>query len=397
MRATRIEQKRRGDSLVRRGTLRVVHACAAAVIVAGMVFGGAVVPGETLTFPSTADEVKQGAQIAKQVESQARLVTDPAQVARLTRIGGVMDRVVERQDLTYHFQIVASPVVNSFAIPGGWVYVTEGMMQFVRTDDELAAVLGHELTHINHRHYYIQQERLSHMMPAMIIGLAIAVLAQSPGPLVAEQAVVQGTMSTYQRDLEEDADLTSVADLMKTSYSPVAMLTVMEHLAQTERLSGEPSVAGTISADHPEPEDRVAYLQADLERLHVPIIRRIPEGYLRITMDPPAASGDQPVTIRVDGRPVLTLGTTVGGQTPAQRAQAVAARLNDFFNEDPAPYDVHVSTLLGRTSVLGREIDLYDVTAEDAAYARLEPGAFAQSVRSSLAQAIDDAPYNRGY
>ncbi len=368
-------------------------AVAAAVV---MMLAGAA-PGEGLTFPSTANEVKQGAEFAKQIESQYRLVTDPAQVARLVRIGGVMDKVVERQDLPYHFQIVASPVVNSFAIPGGWVYVTEGMMRFVRTDDELAAVVGHELTHINHRHYYIQQDRLRHMTPAMLIGLALSVLAQSPGPMMAEQAVVTGTMSSYQRDLEQDADLTSVADLLKTQYSPVAMLTVMEHLAQAQRLSGAPSVAGTINADHPEFDERVAYIKADLERRHIPIIRRIPEGYLRIATDPPTPSGDQPVTIRVDGRPVITLAASVGGQTPAQRAQAVVAQLNQFFNEDPAPYDVHVSTLAGRTSVLGREFDLYDVAPEDAANAHLDLGAFAQSVRAGLAQVIDNAPYNRGY
>lgn len=396
MRLTRSVTRDHGTSAGIHGARGVLRACAG-VFAIGALLGAFLTRGETLTFPSTADEVKLGTQIDKQIESQYRVVTDPAQVARLNRIGDVMDKVVERQDLTYHFLIVSSPVVNSFAIPGGWVYVTEGMMRFVRSDDELAAVVGHELTHINHRHYYIQQDRLNHMTPAMIIGLAVAVLAQSPGPLMAEQAVVQGTMSTYQRDLEQDADLTSVANLAKTPYSPVAMLTVMEHLAQAARLSGQPRAAGTISADHPEPEDRVVYIKADLERRHVPIVRRIPEGYLRIALDPPAATGDQPVTIRVEGRPVLTLGATVGGQTPAQRAQAVVARLNQFFNEDPAPYDVRVSTLAGRTSVLGREIGLYDVTTEDAAYDHLDPSALAQSVRSSLAQAIGSAPYNRGY
>jgi hypothetical protein len=327
-----------------------------------------------------------------------RIIDEARSIEReAMHLGNVVDKVVERQDLTYHFSIVASPIVNSFAIPGGWVYVTEGMMRFVRTDDELAAVIGHELTHINHRHYYIQKDRMNHMTPAMVIGLALAVLAQSPGPLVAEEAVVQGTMSSYQRDLEEDADLTSIAYLMKTPYSPVGMLTVMEHLAQAERLSGLPSAAGTISADHPEPQERAAYLKADLERLHIPIIRRITEGYLRIALDPPTATADQPVTIQVDGRPVLTLGATVDGQTPLQRAQPVVARLNQFFNEDPAPYDVRVSTLVGRTTILGREIPLYDVVPDDAVHEHLDPNAFAQSVRSSLAQVIGNAPYNRGY
>src|SRR5947209_8406136 len=86
----------------------------------------------------TADEIALGAQAAKEIESQYRVVTDPAMVERLTRVGGVVARVVDRQELTYRFKILDIPGVNALGVPGGWVYVTKGMMRFVRTDDELA-------------------------------------------------------------------------------------------------------------------------------------------------------------------------------------------------------------------------------------------------------------------
>ncbi len=353
-------------------------------------------PVAALTFPSAADETKFGATIAKQIETHYRLVTEPPLVERITTVGAALTKVVNRQDLTYHFLIVQSPAVNSFSVPGGWVYITQGMMQFVRTDDELAAVLAHELAHIDHRDYYIEQDRESHLTPAMWAALAVSILAQSPGPFLAAQFGIQGSMSSFEQDIEQNADATAVSYLAKTSYSPVAMLTVLEHLAETDRLSGQ-QAADEMVQDHPDENKRVADVRADLQQLGIPIVRRTAEGYLRISLDPPSPAAGQPVTIRVDGRPVLTLGAVVGGQMPLQRAQTVVEQLNEFFNTDPAPYDVRVSALLGQFSVIGAQMVLYRVAPEDAGYAHVDGDTLASTVRTQLAQAIDNAPYNRKF
>lgn len=352
--------------------------------------------GGDQAWPSTADEAKFGAQIAKEIESQYRVVTDPAQVERVTRLGETVARFVERQDLQYHFKILSVGVVNSFAIPGGWVYVTEGMMKFARSDDELAAVLAHELTHINHRHYYIQAERSKSMTPWLVLAAALSVLARSPAPLLGAGAGTTGAMSTYQRDLEKDADLTGIAYLTKTSFAPVGMLTLMEHLAQTERLSGLPDDMG-IYQDHPRPGERVVYIYNDLMRRGIPIVRRLSEGYLKLTLAPRTPEGTRPVTILVDGEPVLTLGVALNGQSPADRAQAVMAQLNAFFNRDPAPYDVRAVNVLDRWSVVGSETVLVEVMPQDAAFLQATPRELAEDIRARLARAIAAAPYNRKY
>jgi len=347
------------------------------------------------SFPPTADEVRFGAQIAKEIESRYRLVTDPAQVGRITRIGETVVRGVERQDLTYRFKIVQIAGVNALSIPGGWVYVTAGMMRFVRTDDELAAVLAHELTHINHRHYYVQQQRSSSMTVGMILAAALSVLAKSAAPLIAAQAGTQAALATYQRDLERDADLTGIGYLMKTSYTPVAMLTLMEHLAQADRFSGHPDESSF--EDHPKPDERVVYIREDLARRHIPIVRRVAEGYLKILVDPSPASSGPPVTVRVDGQPILTVGVTADGRTHAERAAALAARLDAFFNLDPAPYDVRTVMLLDRWRVIGGETVLFEVTPQDAAFAGTTAGELAADVRARLARVIAAAPYNRKF
>lgn len=351
--------------------------------------------GADQTFPPTADEAKLGAQVAKEIESQYRVVTNPTEVERITRLRETLTRFVERQDLDYHFKILSVGAVNSFAIPGGWVYVTEGMMRFVRSDDELAAVLAHELTHINHRHYYIQAARSRGMTPFLVLAAALSVLARSPAPLMGVGAGTTGAMSSYQRDLEKDADLNGISYLTKTSYSPVAMLTLMEHLAQSERLSGQPDDLG-IYQDHPRPAERVAYIHNDLMQRGIPIVRRLAERYLKVTLVP-APEGAQLVTILVDGQPVLTLGAAVDGQSPTDRAQAVIARLDAFFNHDPAPYDVRAVNVLDRWSVVGDETVLFDVTLPDAAFLQVTPRELAEIIRARLAGVITAAPYNRKF
>jgi Zn-dependent protease with chaperone function len=352
-------------------------------------------PAAAVAFPSTADEIKFGAQVAHDIESHYRIINDAAQVARLTRVGEAVARVVERQDLNYHFKIVAVPGINALSIPGGWVYVTAGMMRFVRSDDELAAVLAHELTHINHRHYYIQADRERRMTPALLVALAVSVLARSPVPIFGAQISLASVMNDYQRDLEHEADLNGITYLTKTAYNPVAMLTLMEHLAQESRFTGQPGPTGM--EDHPLPQERVAYILQDLQSLHIPIVRRPVEGYLRIAMDPAQPAGASPVTIRVDGQPIVTLGAAVDGQTPGDRAAALAARLNTFFNRDPEPFDVRAVPVAGRWNIVGGEIPLFEVTPQDAAFAQMTPEALAEDIHGKLARVISAAPYIRKF
>ncbi len=85
------------------------------------------------------------------------------------------------------------------------------------------------------------------------------------------------------------------------------------------------------------------------------------------------------------------------GQTPAERAQGVLARLNTFFNRDPAPYDPHVAAIQERWSVIGAETVVFDVTPQDAAFARMTSEALAQDIKTRLSRVIAAAPYNRKF
>lgn len=344
----------------------------------------------------TSDEVKLGAQAAKEIESHYRVVTDPVMNERLTAVSDTLVRVVDRQDIQYQFKIIDIPGVNALGVPGGWVYVTRGMMKFVRSDHELAAVVAHELTHVAHRHYFIQQERQKRMLPALIIATALSVLARSAAPLYGVAISTQGALANYQRDLEKEADLTGISYLAKTNYSPVAMLTLMEHLAQADKLTGQPDY-GELYYDHPKPDERVAYIQRDLVTRGVPIVRRIAQAYLQLALDPQVPVDNQPVTILVDGRPIIQLGAAAAGQPVAERAKAMLDRLSLFFNTDPGPYDVRAVNITDQWSVIGGQTRLFDVTAQDAAFSKMSPQALAEQFRKQLADVITFDTRNRKF
>jgi predicted Zn-dependent protease len=344
----------------------------------------------------TSDEVKLGAEIAKEIESHYRVVTDPAMVARVNRVSVALVPVVDRQDITYRFRIIDVLGVNALSIPGGWVYITRGMMRFVRSDDELAAVMAHELTHVAHRHYYIQQKRQNAMLPAMIVAAAISVLAHSAAPIAGVGMMTQGAMANYQRDLEKEADLTGVSFLVKTNYSPVAMLTLLEHLSQSDKLTGQLDL-GDFYLDHPRPDERVAYVQQDLIARGIPIARRTAERYLRIALEPAESPSGDPVAVVVDGQTVIQIGASVEGQTPSERARALAAHLDKFFNTDPAPFDVRVVNVLDRWAVVGGQTPLFEVTPQDAAFAKGSSQAVAEELRARLAQVLSSAPYYKKF
>jgi hypothetical protein len=304
--------------------------------------------------------------------------------------------VVDRQDISYHFRIIDVPGVNALGVPGGWIFITRGMMKFVRSDDELAAVVAHELTHVAHRHYYIQQKRQNAMIPEMIIAAALSVLARSVGPMLAGQMMTQGAMANYQRDLEKEADLTGVSYLVKSTYSPVAMLTLLEHLSQVDKLTGQVDL-GDYYLDHPRPEERAAYVQQDLIARGIPISRRAAEGYLRIEVDPAGPASADPAVVVVDGVPVIRIGASAQGQTPADRARALAARLDKFFNTDPEPFDVRVVNVLDRWAVVGGQTPLFEVTPQDATFAGGSSQAVAEELRARLSQVLSAAPYYRKF
>jgi len=151
--------------------------------------------------------------------------------AYVQKIGERVANNSHRSNLIYRFTVLDSPEVNAFALPGGYIYVTRGILSYLNSEDELAAVLGHEVGHVTARHAVRRHST------STITGIAGAILASQSGVQGAGQ--VANLLSTalvrgYGREHELEADRLGAEYLARTGYEPDAMLRVVRILKNQE-------------------------------------------------------------------------------------------------------------------------------------------------------------------
>ncbi|MHB8882311.1 MAG: M48 family metalloprotease [Thermodesulfovibrionales bacterium] len=160
----------------------------------------------------------------------------------------------------YHFALLASTEVNAFACPGGLIFITRGMLNSVKNEEELAAVLAHEIAHISHRDG-IEAIKKSRWTEALtVIGTTAAKQYGSSGvsQLVGifegsiDDIVKTLVVNGYSRSQEYDADKTAVGYLAKAGYDPSAMRSFLDRLAEQKKESD-----GGMLKTHPSTKDRI--------------------------------------------------------------------------------------------------------------------------------------------
>ena len=202
---------------------------------------------------SEGQEIAMGQQGAQSVEATFGLYPDEALQAYVSRIGMSMAAKSERPDIPWRFGVVEDAAINAFALPGGPVYFTRGILTHMNSEAEMASVMGHEIGHITARHSAQQMTRAS----ALQLGLGV-------GSILSEQiASVAGAanmglgllMLRYGRDAETQADELGFRYMMTDGYDPRAMRDMFTMLS---RVSGGEGRLPTWLATHPYPEDRLA-------------------------------------------------------------------------------------------------------------------------------------------
>lgn len=192
----------------------------------------------------------------------------PELTAYVNSVGQLVAATAERKDVTYTFTVLNTPDVNAFAVPGGYVYITRGLLALADNEAEMAGVLGHEIGHINARH---TAERMGQQQKAQweVLGATLlgAILggnagANLAGGVVQQHAQVQ--LAQYSQQQEFEADSLGVRYLKRSTYDPQAMASFLADLrAQSQleaKLAGKnPNVvdANNMLASHPRTVDRV--------------------------------------------------------------------------------------------------------------------------------------------
>ncbi len=175
-------------------------------------------------------------------------------------VGKKLVGVCRRRDIDYHFTVLDTDQVNAFAVPGGYVYITRGMLAYLNSEAELAGVLGHEIGHIVGRDSaaLISQSMIAQL--ATIAGVAGAAASESGGDLaMATNQLFNSLMLGFSREREYLADEQSVEYTFKAGYDPQQIISFMQTLSY---LSQGPAGHEQYLMTHPFIFDRIARVEA---------------------------------------------------------------------------------------------------------------------------------------
>jgi beta-barrel assembly-enhancing protease len=300
------------------------------------------------SFSAERDLIKEqqlGKKLAEDMEKKYEVVEDLNQNLSITEIGNKLGKASELEGMKYHFKILKEEGPNAFSIPGGYIYVTYDLFDYIQSDDELAGILAHEIAHIIHNHA-LKQTRDNTKFSLLTI-LAV-LLTREPDVALLGKLTTITFLNQYSRDYEEEADLTAINLLIKVGYNPVGFLTYLER--QYAREMFKPSVDLGIFQTHPDTKDRVAYVKKTLEEKGIEINKRATTDYLKVNIKYIYEESFCTGTIYIDNIPILILSFPENDKIYLKMIEATQ-NLEKFLSIDLAPYEINV-LIEGTTSTL---------------------------------------------
>lgn len=204
-----------------------------AVLLTGCVSFNPVTGERELILISSAEEIRMGRKFSSQVPKRQKMLRDERVVGRVKRIGAKIAEQRWRKEIQYEFDVIDDDkVVNAFAYPGGFIFVTTGLLNKLKRDDDVAAVLAHEVGHVEARH------SVKSLQAAMIThGLTSAILGGEGKEVERKLASISTALVNlrFSRRHELQADSIGIKYAFRAGFDPWGMINVLEVLAQQEK------------------------------------------------------------------------------------------------------------------------------------------------------------------
>ncbi|PKP57691.1 hypothetical protein CVT91_10050 [Candidatus Atribacteria bacterium HGW-Atribacteria-1] len=281
-------------------------------------------------------EQQLGKKLSVNIEKKYEAVEDLDKNSLLREIGNKLARNSELKGMNYHFKILNIEGPNAFSIPGGYIYVTYDLFDYIQSDDELAGILAHEIAHVIHNHA-LKQTRDNTKFTLLTI-LAV-LLTREPDVGILGKLTTITLLNQYSREYEEEADLTAINLLIKAGYNPVGFLTFLERLYTREMF--KPEVNLGIFQTHPETENRINYVKDMLIEKGIDIDRRATTDYLKVNIKYIFEEFFCTGTISIDNIPILNLSFPKSHEIYLKMIET-AKNLDKFLSIDLAPYEINV-------------------------------------------------------
>jgi predicted Zn-dependent protease len=224
-------------------------------------------------------EIEMGKETDVSIRQEYGIYEDEALNAYIRSVGEKMVPITHRPALPYHFAVLDTPIENAFAAPGGYIYITRGMLALMNDEAGLAAILGHELGHVNARHTARAMSRQLLMMGGVILASALSEDIQKIAPFAL--IGLQVLFLKYSRDDEYQADTLGVQYSRAVGYAPGQVVPLFRSFLRMEKASGGPKIPNFLST-HPLTAKRIDEIQQMLRPEDEILAVRKPEYLARL-------------------------------------------------------------------------------------------------------------------
>jgi predicted Zn-dependent protease len=236
--------------------------------------------GENFVFGKADLEfLKEVELLDQRYEREGMVYHDEALNAYVTRIGmSMLPAGTAPEHVKWAFKIVRDPMANAYALPNGSIFVTTGLLSLLDSEDQLASVVAHEITHVTDRHAYLGNR--DYRKKSTIVSFAQFAGRMAPGnsnwgasiqlAALMVPAIMNFSILGYRRELERDADMYAFTKIIEGNYDPREMPKTFRLLE--ERDEAEPPPKGAIYSDHPKLEDRIGYINAEINSKAPPMV-----------------------------------------------------------------------------------------------------------------------------
>ena len=309
-------------------------------------------------------EDKKTDPVVKEIIDEFGLWEDEAANARVADISG---RLIDAaspipEDKTIEFILLDEDSINAFALSEGYIFLFRGLVERAETDDQLASVMAHEMTHVIRNHHAKGSDTLTVIQ---IASLLAAIATEEQEPVIAGQMISSALIESYGRDAEVEADLMGADLMIDAGFDPIGMIEFFTYMQGQQRR--HPQLEGNYFTIHPYAEERVDILTKHLESLGIDVPDNIYRLHLDLDMDCDKVDEHFECLIYIGDDPAFTLAGDDEDEL-IDRGFEVISRLRDAFNAGLRDYQVYARERDGTHYIGARGSALISVTAGDMKY-----------------------------
>jgi len=358
------------------------------------------------SFSVESKEEKLGKQTAEQLDDELEFITDEKIIERVNHIGQTLAQVANTYEIaatygesrlagySYKFKVVDNKEINAFSLPGGYIYVYKGLIDFAKSDDELAGVLAHEIAHASHHHVLAMSKKQTRMdLMLVLVALAGGLGKMDNKDLVnvvyGMQAIRTARLSSLGQEAEYDADRTAAIYMVKAGYDPRAMISFFDRLNSHQMETGTVRNLG-IFQTHPGTEDRLIRIAQQCQEMGLEVDMRDITKMAKAEAHPIEVNNARLWKVTLAGKDVC-----IFSDDAKARADGLCKAINEILREEPERLDISLDPDNGELRISGKPV--LSITRADCAVAGMEMDEMLRCAAEAIKYAVWSDQIKKNY